>query len=650
MQPTIPDFNFVAPRRLAALMLAIIAIVVAPFLVLRVATERSLEAAYLVSQALAVEKSVHALSYEVRSIESAALAVAAGIDTPQVRERIAESSAQIGPALAEIARLTRDNPEQQLRVGALQARLEARAELSDRIIADDAEVQREAGLALVTQVPVRDLSADIIAAERALLSRRIEESRRLGVQASTLTWGAMFAQLLLLGLMMYFSRRQVARRIEAERESQRASARAQAVLQTVREPIVLVDDAMHVVMHNTAFSEQYRVGGDIHGTALSAIGDDAWSDPGTLQRLRDVLVHGRELWDFEQSQRSTDGTERVMLINARRMPLPGRDDCVVLVTASDITAQKATEQRINELNRQLEGKIELVSEVNRELEAFSYSVSHDLRAPLRHIAGFADKLGRQLGAAADEKSLHYLDVIGSSALRMSSLIDDLLVYSRLGRSALRLQTVDMQSMVAETRAMIDANAMSDAPGRQIEWRVGPLPVLVADDNMMRQVWQNLLDNAVKYSARTQQSIITIAHHYEPDGSHRFSVADNGAGFDMAYAGKLFGVFQRLHKVSEYAGTGIGLASVRRVLARHRGHIWAEAETGVGATFHFSLPASTDQADAIEPASVKPASTGPASTVPASTGPASIDAGSTNRDPTQPDPTRPAPTNLAEAIA
>lgn len=597
MPSTIPDFNFVAPRRLLALMLAIAVIVVAPFIVLREATERSLAAAYLVSQALAVEKSVHALSYEVRSIETAALALAAGIDTPQVRERLAESSARLEPALAEIARLTRDNPEQQVRVGALQARLEHRRKLTDAIIAADAGIQREAALALVSQMPVRDLSADIIASERALLAERIEDSRRLGTQASMLTWAAMFAQLLLLGLMLYFSRRQVARRIEAERESQRASARAQVVLQTVREPIVLVDQDLKVVMHNTAFLEQYHVDDHIQGTALADVGDGAWSDPGTLRRLSDVLVHGRELWDFEQAQCSGDEDERIVLINARRMPLPLRgdvEDNMVLITASDITAQKATEQRINELNRQLEGKIELVSEVNRELEAFSYSVSHDLRAPLRHIAGFAEKLGLQLGGSIDDKSRHYLDVIGGSAKRMASLIDDLLVYSRLGRSALRLQTVDMQSMVAETRAMIDANAMSDAPDRQIEWRVGPLPVLVADDNMMRQVWQNLLDNAVKYSARMDKSVITVQHHYAPDGSHRFSVGDNGAGFDMAYAGKLFGVFQRLHKVSEYAGTGIGLASVRRVLARHRGRIWAEAEPDKGATFHFSLPATNEK--------------------------------------------------------
>lgn len=197
-----------------------------------------------------------------------------------------------------------------------------------------------------------------------------------------------------------------------------------------------------------------------------------------------------------------------------------------------------------------------MSEVNRELEAFSYSVSHDLRAPLRHISGFADKLHRQLGDDADEKSRHYLEVIGSSAKRMAALIDDLLVYARLGRSALRLQPVDLQSMVAETRAMLDANAQADTPDRRIDWHIAPLPMLVADENMLRQVWLNLLGNAVKYSAQRDPAVIEVEHRYADNGSHQFSVGDNGAGFDMAYAGKLFGVFQRLHKASDYPGTGI----------------------------------------------------------------------------------------------
>ena len=282
-----------------------------------------------------------------------------------------------------------------------------------------------------------------------------------------------------------------------------------------------------------------------------------------------------------------------MVINARRMPLPQTEENTVMITASDISARRAGENRIHELNRQLEGKVEQISDVNRELEAFSYSVSHDLRAPLRHTAGFADKLQRHLGEAADEKSRHYLQVISNSAKRMSDLIDDLLVYSRLGRSAMRLQAVDMQSMAQETRSMLDANARMDQPDRDIQWRIAPLPVVVGDENMLRQVWLNLLGNAVKYSLHSQPAIIEVSHRYDEERNHHFSVRDNGAGFDMAFAGKLFGVFQRLHSSSEFAGTGIGLASVRRVLTRHNGRAWAESRPGEGATFHFTLPANAD---------------------------------------------------------
>jgi light-regulated signal transduction histidine kinase (bacteriophytochrome) len=275
------------------------------------------------------------------------------------------------------------------------------------------------------------------------------------------------------------------------------------------------------------------------------------------------------------------------------MELPDSEEAVALVTASDVSLQKASEDHIRDLNRQLEGKVEQVSDVNRELEAFSYSVSHDLRAPLRHIAGFADKLRRHLGDGIDEKGEHYVNVIGSSARRMSELIDDLLVYSRLGRSALRLQAVDVQSLVEETRAMLDANVANDAPGHHVQWEIGPMPVLVADENMLRQLWGNLLGNAVKYSMKSEPARVVVEHGRDEAGDHVFTVRDNGAGFDMAYAGKLFGVFQRLHSPSEFSGTGIGLASAKRVVTRHNGRIWAEGEPGKGATFKFTLPANLD---------------------------------------------------------
>ncbi len=151
----------------------------------------------------------------------------------------------------------------------------------------------------------------------------------------------------------------------------------------------------------------------------------------------------------------------------------------------------------------------------------------------------------------------------------------------------------MQSLVAETRAMLDANLANDSPGRRVEWRIAPLPILVGDENMLRQVWLNLLGNAVKYTDTRNPAIIEVSHEREDDGSHRFTVKDNGAGFDMQYAGKLFGVFQRMHKASEYQGTGIGLASVRRVVTRHGGQVGAEAAPDAGATFHFTIPASLD---------------------------------------------------------
>jgi PAS domain S-box-containing protein len=580
------------------LSLAVVVIVVAPFILLRLATQRTLDASNLVARTRAVEAAVHALLYDLRDRELGALALGNGIDTPQLRLRIAESNQEIPDDIARITRLTRDHPEQQVRIGMLRANIDQRDALVDRVLAakPGAASTHDDLLAMATQFPTRDIATEIVSAEQLLLTERIADAERLRVLTQALTWGAMFAQLLLLALVIYFSRREQMQRQRAERIAHQASGRANSILQTVREPIVLADAELRVVLHNAAFSELYGVDYDqSRGVPLSEIGGGAWNDAETLQRLSNVLARNRELWDYEQTQRMADGIDRTMLINARKMPLPDSDDHVVLITASDITAQKTAELRIHELNRQLEGKVDQVSEVNRELEAFSYSVSHDLRAPLRHISGFADKLGRQLGTDADEKSLHYLDVIGSSAKRMAALIDDLLVYSRLGRSALRLQPVDLQSMVAETRAMLDANAQADAPGRDIEWQIGSLPVLVADENMMRQVWQNLLGNAVKYSAQTAHSVIEVTHRYGDDGTHCFTVRDNGAGFDMAYAGKLFGVFQRLHKASEYAGTGIGLATVRRVLTRHGGRIWAEAEPGKGATFHFLLPASPDSA-------------------------------------------------------
>ncbi|MHC1670925.1 sensor histidine kinase [Stenotrophomonas maltophilia] len=584
--------------RLPALALAAAAIIVVPWLTQRKLQRENEEAMAWVTHTQAVGVALQQLQADVRDVESAALTLSKGVDAPGLRERMAKAN-EIPGRLAELGRMTRDNPEQLIRIGRIESMLEGRLAVARALAkAEPNSDQRALVQDLSTRYPIRSVVEELQNSEQALLAERAEQAARQRRQTEFVSWSSLVVQLALLGLVLWLLQRQIGRRLQAERQSLRSAARAASVLQTVREPIVLLDRELRVQLHNPAFAELYGLQDErADGLLLDDVGDGAWRDAVVRQRLVDVLLRGRELWDFEHEQRTSEGVVRYMLLNARRMPLPDTDDEVVLLTVSDVTVQRAVQSRVEELNRQLEGKVAQVSEVNRELEAFSYSVSHDLRAPLRHVAGFSDKLSRHLGESADEKSLHYLGVISSSARRMATLIDDLLVYSRLGRAAMRQQAVDMQSLVSDTRAMLDSNLQAEAESsgqvHHVEWNIAPLPIVVADENMMRQVWLNLLGNAVKYSSNREPAKIRVDYQPQPDGGHQFMVSDNGAGFDMAYAGKLFGVFQRLHKASDYPGTGIGLASVRRVLTRHGGRVWAEAEPDAGATFHFYLPPALD---------------------------------------------------------
>ncbi|MGE8247899.1 MAG: sensor histidine kinase, partial [Stenotrophomonas bentonitica] len=448
--------------RLPALALAAVAIIVVPWLTLRKLADDNIDAMNWVTHTQDVGVAVYQLQADVRDVESAALTMSKGIDAPGLRERLAQAN-DIPGRLARLAELTRDNPDQLIRIGRIQSMLERRMELAKQLArsAPDAD-QRQLVADLTTRYPIRNLVEELQATEEQLLAKRSALFAAQQRQGEFISWSALVVQLLLLGLVLWLLQRQIRHRLSAERASLRAAGRAASVLHTVREPIVLLDRSLRVQMHNPAFAELYGLDEETsaEGLPLDSIGDGAWADGVVRQRLTDVLLRGRELWDYEHEQRTADDVVRIMLINARRMPLPDKDDEVVLMTVSDVTVQRAVQLRVEELNRQLEGKVEQVSEVNRELEAFSYSVSHDLRAPLRHVAGFSDKLTRHLGDGADEKSLHYLGVISNSARRMAALIDDLLVYSRLGRAAMRLQAVDMQSLVADTRAMLDANQQS----------------------------------------------------------------------------------------------------------------------------------------------------------------------------------------------
>ncbi|MFO0865519.1 MAG: ATP-binding protein [Gemmataceae bacterium] len=221
---------------------------------------------------------------------------------------------------------------------------------------------------------------------------------------------------------------------------------------------------------------------------------------------------------------------------------------------------------------------------NKELEAFSYSVSHDLRAPLRHIVGYAEILKEPTAADLKPRGERCVRTIIESAEYAGMLVDKLLAFSRMGRSQLQMSKVDMNLLLRETQR----EASTEAKGRKIAWSIAPLPVVQADLMMLRDAIRNLLENAVKYTRNKEEAAIEVGTR-EEDGQHVFWVRDNGVGFDQQYAGKLFGVFQRLHRMEDYEGTGIGLANVRRVMERHGGQTWAEGEEGKGATFYFSLP-------------------------------------------------------------
>jgi chemotaxis family two-component system sensor kinase Cph1 len=237
--------------------------------------------------------------------------------------------------------------------------------------------------------------------------------------------------------------------------------------------------------------------------------------------------------------------------------------------------------------RKAEEMAQLASELresNKELESFSYSVSHDLRAPLRHIAGYAELLSELEGSKLSDRGLRFLDNIGDAARFAGTLVDNLLSFSQMGRAALRLSDVNLYALVESIRREM----APDCEGRQIEWHVHPMPIVVADAAFIHMALRNLISNAIKYSRKRDLALIEVGAEERPEETIVY-VRDNGVGFNMQYANKLFGVFQRLHRMEEFEGTGIGLASVRRIIERHDGQVWANGEIGQGATFFFSLP-------------------------------------------------------------
>jgi signal transduction histidine kinase len=266
-----------------------------------------------------------------------------------------------------------------------------------------------------------------------------------------------------------------------------------------------------------------------------------------------------------------------------RMPKP-EEVKILQVLANSTSVAMENVQLYSGLEQKVAERTVRLQALNEELDSFSYSVSHDLRAPLRHVGGFIELLQKQEGEKLSAKGLEYLKIILTSTQTMSGLINDLLEFSHMGRVELRKSRVDMNVLVND----VWRELAPERKDRNIAWNMAELPAVEGDGAMLKQVWVNLLSNAIKYTKRREQAETHVGFT-ERDLENEFFVKDNGAGFDMKYADKLFGVFQRLHHKEDFEGTGIGLANVRRIITRHGGRTWAESKIDGGATFYFSLP-------------------------------------------------------------
>jgi light-regulated signal transduction histidine kinase (bacteriophytochrome) len=247
-------------------------------------------------------------------------------------------------------------------------------------------------------------------------------------------------------------------------------------------------------------------------------------------------------------------------------------------------AQRRGEEQIKRLNAALHSRVVALEAANREFQGFSYSMSHVLRAPLRAIHGYADIVVGELGEKLDSEGRRLIGVIQSSTVEMSELLDGILAFLRLGWQPMAIIPVDMNEHVRQAIRLLE----SKTAGRAIQFNIGNLPGAQADPSMVRRIWLNLLDNAIKFTSCRDEATIEVGAQKDGDKTIYF-VKDNGAGFEMQYVAKLFGVFQRLHDATQFPGTGIGLAIVNRIVTRHGGRVWAESEHDQGATFYFSLP-------------------------------------------------------------